>query len=73
MKFIVSSTLLLKNLQSISGVLSTNNTMPILDDFLFEIKENELQVTASDLETTMQVSIGMTQSEGVGNIAIPAK
>ncbi|MGM0613117.1 MAG: DNA polymerase III subunit beta [Bacteroidota bacterium] len=73
MKFIVSSTLLLKNLQSISGVLSTNNTMPILDDFLFEIKENELQVTASDLETTMQVSVGMTQSEGVGNIAIPAK
>ena len=73
MKFIVSSTLLLKNLQSISGVLSTNNTMPILDDFLFEIKENELQITASDLETTMQVSIGMNQSDGVGNIAIPAK
>lgn len=73
MKFIVSSTLLLKNLQSISGVLSTNNTMPILDDFLFDVKENELQITASDLETTMQVSVGMTQSDGTGSIAIPAK
>lgn len=73
MKFIVSSTLLLKNLQSISGVLSTNNTMPILDDFLFEVKENELEITASDLETTMQVSVGMTESEGTGSIAIPAR
>ncbi|MFO8087658.1 MAG: DNA polymerase III subunit beta [Bacteroidales bacterium] len=73
MKFIVSSTLLLKNLQAISGVLSTNNTMPILDDFLFEVKENELQITASDLETTMQVSVGMTQSDSTGSIAIPAK
>ncbi|MCF8330973.1 MAG: DNA polymerase III subunit beta [Bacteroidales bacterium] len=73
MKFIVSSTLLLKNVQSISGVLSTNNTMPILDDFLFDVKENELEITASDLETTMQVSVGMTQSDGTGTIAIPAK
>lgn len=73
MKFIVSSTLLLKNLQSISGVLSTNNTMPILDDFLFDVKENELEITASDLETTMQVSVGMTQSDGTGTIAIPAR
>lgn len=73
MKFIVSSTLLLKNLQSISGVLSTNNTMPILDDFLFEVKENELEITVSDLETTMQVSVGMNESEGTGSIAIPAR
>ncbi len=49
MKFIVSSTALLKSLQAISGVLSSNNTLPILDDFLFDIGENMLKITASDL------------------------
>ena len=73
MKFIVSSTLLLKNLQSISGVLSTNNTLPILDDFLFELESNAILVSASDLETTMKVSIPLSMSEEQGSIAIPAK
>ena len=41
MNFITSSTVLLRHLQSISGVLSTSNTLPILDNFLFEINDNE--------------------------------
>lgn len=73
MKFIVSSTTLLKNLQAISGVLSTNNTLPILDNFLFEINNNKLIVFASDLETTMKVSIPLTMAEDDGVIAVPAK
>lgn len=73
MKFIVSSTVLLKNLQSISGVLTTNNTLPILDDFLFELKGDILNITASDLETTMTVVVPTTKAEEEGHIAIPAK
>lgn len=73
MKFIVSSTVLLKNLQSISGVLTTNNTLPILDDFLFELKGDILNITASDLETTMTVVVPTTKAEEEGLIAIPAK
>lgn len=73
MKFIVSSTLLLRNLQSISGVLSTSNTLPILDDFLFELNNDTIIVSASDLETTMKVSIPLSMSEEPGSIAIPAK
>ncbi|NCA83944.1 MAG: DNA polymerase III subunit beta [Clostridia bacterium] len=73
MKFIVSSNYLLKNLQSISGVASSNNTLPILDDFLFEIRETILHVTASDLETTMTVSLKLTMSEEEGRIAVPSK
>jgi DNA polymerase-3 subunit beta len=57
MKFIVSSSLLLKNLQSIIGVINTNNTLPILDDFLFDLKEEVLTITSSDLETTMSVML----------------
>jgi DNA polymerase-3 subunit beta len=72
MKFIVSSSSLLKQLQNISGVLNTNNSLPILDHFLFEVSENKIEVTASDLETTMSTSITVESKEEVV-IAIPAK
>jgi DNA polymerase-3 subunit beta len=72
MNFIVSSNTLLRHLQSISGVLSTNSSLPILDNFLFEIIDNQLTVLASDLETTMMTSLEV-QMEEAGKIAIPAK
>ncbi|MBL1143954.1 MAG: DNA polymerase III subunit beta [Bacteroidetes bacterium] len=72
MKFIVSSSSLLKQLQNISGVLNSSNSLPILDHFLFEISENEVKVTASDLETTMMTIIKVDSKEE-GTIAIPAK
>lgn len=73
MKFIISSTLLLKNLQAILGVINTNNTLPILDDFHFELSDESLIITASDLETTMRATIQPDKSEETGSIAIPAK
>ncbi len=73
MKFIVSSTTLLRNLQAISGVLSTSHTLPILEDFLFELNEESLVVTVSDLETTMTVDIPLSKAEEPGSITIPAK
>ncbi len=73
MKFIVSSSLLLKQLQAISGVLSANNTLPILDNFLFELTDSEIKISASDLETTMTSRINVDMAEGEGDVAIPAK
>ncbi|MCK9219607.1 MAG: DNA polymerase III subunit beta [Bacteroidales bacterium] len=73
MKFIISSSILLKNLQSIQGVINSNNTLPILDDFLFELKEDVLIITSSDLETTMRVNLKLDKSEEQGSVAIPAK
>ncbi len=73
MKFIVSSSVLLKNLTALSGVLNSNNTLPILDDFLFELKEEVLLITASDLETTMTVTVATSKSEDPGSVTIPAK
>ncbi len=73
MKFIVSSSLLLKNLSALSGVLNANNTLPILDDFLFELKGETLHITASDLETTMTVTVATSKSEQDGAVTIPAK
>lgn len=72
MNFVISSASLLKHLQGISGVLSTSNTLPILDNFLFEIVDGRLTVSASDLETTMRTSMEVEAKEE-GKIAIPAK
>jgi len=71
-KFIVSSTYLLKKLQVLGGVINASNTLPILDNFLFELDKNNLQVSASDLETTMSTKLNV-DSEDSGTIAVPAK
>lgn len=72
MKFIVSSSYLLKQLQVLGSVINSNNTLPILDNFLFELNNNALTVSASDLETTMSATLEI-DSESVGSVAVPAK
>ncbi|MDB9723187.1 DNA polymerase III subunit beta [Polaribacter sp.] len=72
MKFIVSSSQLLKQLQVLGGVINSNNTLPILDNFLFELSENNLKISASDLETTMS-SVVVVESDSAGSIAVSAR
>lgn len=72
MKFIVSSTTLLKQLQVLGGVINTSNTLPILDNFLFELKDSKLTISASDLETTMSSTLHVDADED-GSIALPAR
>lgn len=72
MKFIVSSSALLKQLSGINGVITTNPVVPILENFLFEINEGNLTVTASDLQTSMITEISVESKES-GSIAVPAK
>jgi DNA polymerase-3 subunit beta len=72
MKFIVSSSTLLKQLSGISGVVTSNPVVPILENFLFEVTEGKLQITASDLQTSMITELQVESKES-GNIAIPAK
>ncbi|WOD43684.1 DNA polymerase III subunit beta [Hwangdonia lutea] len=72
MKFIVSSTYLLKQLQVLGGVINSSNTLPILDNFLFELDHTKLTVSASDLETTMASTLDV-ESDSEGSVAIPAR
>jgi DNA polymerase-3 subunit beta len=64
MKFIISSTDLLSDLQAIARVINTKNTMPILDNFLFKIEGTNLTVTGSDTETTIIASLELESVEG---------
>ena len=72
MKFIVSSSALLKQLQQISGVINTNTVLPILEDFLFEIEKNKLTVIATDLETVMKIHMEI-EAKDSGKVCIPGK
>ena len=72
MRFIVSSSYLLKKLQIIGGVINSNNTMSILENFLFELSENKLTVSASDLETTIKGVIEV-ESTDTASIVVPYK
>jgi DNA polymerase-3 subunit beta len=72
MKFIVSSTYLLKQLQVLGGIINTNNTLPILDNFLFDLDNKSLTVSASDLETTISSKLEV-ESDATGTVCIPAR
>ncbi len=72
MKFIVSSSALLKQLQQISGVINTNTVLPILEDFLFEVEKGKLTVVATDLETVMKIQVEV-EAKDTGRVCIPAK
>jgi DNA polymerase-3 subunit beta len=72
MKFIVSSSLLYKEIQVLGGIINSSNTLPILDNFLFEINNNKLVLSSSDLESTITSQIEI-ESTSTDKIAISAK
>ena len=73
MKFVVSSIELLNHLQAVSRVISSKNTLPILDNILFNLGGNKLELTASDLESTFITSMEIENASEEGSIAIPAR
>ncbi len=73
MKFVISSSELLSHLLAISRVISSKNTLPILDNFLFRLEGNDLEITASDLETTLTTKLSVENVSESGSIALPAR
>ncbi len=73
MKFNVSSTTLCSRLQMISRVLSSKNSIAILDCILFELENNVLRLTASDSDTTLVTSVETSNADENGVFAINAK
>ncbi len=72
MKFIVSSTTLEKHLALLSGVVPSNPQLPILENFLFEIKGGKLIVTAADMSITMTTQLEIETTDE-GSLAVPAR
>ncbi len=72
MKFSISSSELLKHLQIANGAIGSNPVLPILEDFLFTIEDNQLTIAATDLETSITTTVDV-MSDSNGTVAIPAK
>ncbi len=70
MRFTVSSTALSSKLNALSRVINSKNSLPILADFLFDIHDNVLTLTASDSENVMKTQIALTESTGDGSFCI---
>lgn len=73
MKFSVSSSELLSGLMSVSKVIAPKPSSAILENYLFELNDSSLTVTASDGETTLRTDIPIARVEQTGSTAVPAK
>jgi len=73
MRYVVTSTLLYSRLQNVERVILPKNNIQILSCFLFEIQGTQMQVTASDKDTTLKTSIELLESNGDCKFALEAK
>ena len=70
MRFTISSNTLSNRLLTLSRVINSKNSLPILDDFLFEVTNGQLVITASDSENVMTSLLPLDESEGEGSFAV---
>ena len=73
MNFIVSSSQLVKHLSKIAGVIPSRPVLPIIENFLFDIGESSLVISTTNLEISMQTSVGIESRGGAMKIAVPSK
>ena len=73
MKFIVSSAELLKGILAVSKAIPAKSAQPILENFLFVLNGNQLEITASDTELTLRTQLEVESAEEEGQIAVPAR
>ena len=73
MKFVISSSLLSQRLQTLGRVIPSKNSMPILDNFLFQVVDGKLTLTASDNEITLRTTLELVESDGNLSFAVNAK
>lgn len=70
MRFTVSSTALSSRLNILSRVINSKNSIAILDCFLFEVGNGQLEITASDSENVMKTALALDEADGGGRFAV---
>lgn len=73
MRFEINSSDLTGHLNAVSRVLVSKNAMPILDNLLFDLKDGQLKITASDGDTTMITTVPVLSADSDGAFLVPAK
>jgi len=72
MEFKVNSKELEKLLSKIIPAVPTRTPMPILENFLFEVKDGQLTIYATDLEISLKSSLNIVADENI-KIVVPAR
>ncbi|ALP54234.1 DNA polymerase III subunit beta [Candidatus Tenderia electrophaga] len=72
MELNIERELLLKPLQQVIGVVERRQTLPILGNVLLKTADNELAITATDLEIEMMSHVPLQNSE-LGETTLPAR
>ena len=73
MKLIISSSELLRGVMAVAKAIPAKSPLPILENFLFDLKGTTLEITASDSELTLRTQIEVESTTEEGRIAVPAK
>ena len=73
MEFNVSSAGLLKGVLDVSKAIPAKTALPILENFLFVLKDGQLEITASDQELTLRTVVAVDSTVEDGSIAVPAR
>ena len=73
MKFSISSSALSSKLQNLAKTLSAKPSIPILNNFLFEVVDGVLTLTTSDSETTMKAALKLDESDSNGRFTVPSR
>jgi DNA polymerase-3 subunit beta len=73
MKLTISRESFLKPLQAVIGVVERRQTMPILANILIVAKDNELSLTATDLEVELVARTTVDKLDTGGDITVPGR
>ena len=73
MKLIISSSELLRGVMAVAKAIPAKSPLPILENFLFDLRGNVLEITASDSELTLKTQVEVESTAEEGRIAVPAK
>ena len=71
MKFVASSSTLLQHLLTVNGAIMSKPIIPILENFLFEVKGGELHIYSTDLETSSASLLGMLKYGSLARSPLP--
>jgi len=73
MQFTISRESILKPLQLAAGVVERRNTLPVLANVLLSLKDEQLSITATDLEVELLGRVSVDNIKSSGDTTVPAK
>lgn len=73
MKLIISSSELLKGTMAVSKAIPAKSSLPILENFLFDLQGSTLEITAFDQELALRTKVEVESGMEDGRIAVPAR